>query len=88
MCRRVVRFKLTVAAHMSYEDDAAFRPEWHVPCAVVQCYDTNSLKVVSTYQQKFSRSSFFSHDLPSPTPSEDSGGDAGGEFGALLFLNI
>ncbi|PWA80241.1 BRCT domain-containing protein [Artemisia annua] len=64
-----------------FEGDAAFRPEWPAPRAVVQRYDTDALKAVSTYQQKFSRSSFFSNDLPSPTPSEDSGGDAGGDFG-------
>nr|GFA06841.1 RNA polymerase II C-terminal domain phosphatase-like 3 [Tanacetum cinerariifolium] len=63
-----------------FEGDAAFRPEWPAPRAVVQRYDTDALKAVSTYQQKFSRSSFFSNDLPSPTPSEDSGGDAGGDF--------
>ena len=40
-----------------------------------------ALKVVSTYQQKFSRISFFSNVVPSPTPSEDSGGDVGGDFG-------
>ncbi|KAK7340800.1 hypothetical protein VNO77_21513 [Canavalia gladiata] len=35
-------------------------------------YETDALKAVSTYQQKFGRSSFFSNDkLPSPTPSGD-----------------
>lgn len=35
-------------------------------------YETDALKAVSTYQQKFSRSSLFTYDkLPSPTPSGD-----------------
>ncbi|XP_027349829.1 RNA polymerase II C-terminal domain phosphatase-like 3 [Abrus precatorius] len=35
-------------------------------------YETDALKAVSTYQQKFGRSSFFTSDkLPSPTPSGD-----------------
>lgn len=35
-------------------------------------YETDALKAVSTYQQKFGRSSFFTYDkLPSPTPSGD-----------------
>ncbi|XP_004252660.1 RNA polymerase II C-terminal domain phosphatase-like 3 [Solanum lycopersicum] len=46
-------------------------------------YETDALKAVSSYQQKFGRSSLFvSENLPSPTPSEedDSGkGDTGGE---------
>ncbi|CAN4093626.1 unnamed protein product [Withania somnifera] len=46
-------------------------------------YETDALKAVSSYQQKFGRSSLFvSEKLPSPTPSEegDSGeGDIGGE---------
>lgn len=46
-------------------------------------YETDALKAVSSYQQKFGRSSLFvSENLPSPTPSEegDSGkGDIGGE---------
>ncbi|XP_060190234.1 RNA polymerase II C-terminal domain phosphatase-like 3 [Lycium barbarum] len=47
-------------------------------------YETDALKAVSSYQQKFGRSSLFvSEKLPSPTPSEegDSGeGDIGGEI--------
>lgn len=47
-------------------------------------YETDVVKAVSSYQQKFSNSSFFSNDrLPSPTPSEESGegnGDTGGEI--------
>ncbi|KAK9934284.1 hypothetical protein M0R45_021434 [Rubus argutus] len=38
-------------------------------------YETEALKAVSTYQQKFSRSSFLTSELPSPTPSEE--GDNG-----------
>ncbi|RDX93654.1 RNA polymerase II C-terminal domain phosphatase-like 3, partial [Mucuna pruriens] len=35
-------------------------------------YETDALKAVSTYQQKFGRSSLFTYDkLPSPTPSGD-----------------
>uniref|UniRef100_A0A2P2KVC0 CPL3 ARM repeat domain-containing protein n=1 Tax=Rhizophora mucronata TaxID=61149 RepID=A0A2P2KVC0_RHIMU len=46
-------------------------------------YETDALKAVSSYQQKFGHSSFFMNDrLPSPTPSEESedgDGDIGGE---------
>ncbi|KAK1438118.1 hypothetical protein QVD17_03921 [Tagetes erecta] len=75
---------------------AEIRPEWPTPTphAVLHRYDTDALKAVSTYQQKFSRSSFVSNDLPSPTPSEessDAGGDCGGEvssFSNVLSSNI
>ncbi|KAK9076227.1 hypothetical protein SSX86_004560 [Deinandra increscens subsp. villosa] len=62
--------------------DAEIRPEWPTPAprVVLHHYETDALKAVSTYQQKFSRSSFLSSDLPSPTPSEESG-DAGGDCG-------
>ncbi|KAI4386348.1 hypothetical protein MLD38_004286 [Melastoma candidum] len=47
-------------------------------------YENDALKAVSSYQQKFGRSSFFSFDdLPSPTPSEEhdnQGGDTGSEI--------
>ncbi|KAM5568330.1 RNA polymerase II C-terminal domain phosphatase-like 3 [Rosa sericea] len=41
-------------------------------------YETEALKAVSSYQQKFSRNSFLTSELPSPTPSEegDNGDDA------------
>ncbi|VFQ60896.1 unnamed protein product [Cuscuta campestris] len=40
--------------------------------SVMHPYETDALKAVSSYQQKFGRSSFFMTDrLPSPTPSED-----------------
>ncbi|KAL7197184.1 hypothetical protein ACSBR1_037079 [Camellia fascicularis] len=65
------------------------KPEWPVPRAaretedvVMHPYETDALKAVSTYQQKFGRSSFLMNELPSPTPSEecDGGdGDTGGE---------
>ncbi|KAF5746384.1 putative RNA polymerase II C-terminal domain phosphatase-like 3 [Tripterygium wilfordii] len=45
-------------------------------------YETDALKAVSFYQQKFNRNSFLTTDLPSPTPSVESGGgdgDTGGE---------
>ena len=45
-------------------------------------YETDALKAVSSYQQKFNRNSFFTNELPSPTPSEESGngdGDTAGE---------
>ncbi|XP_076906989.1 RNA polymerase II C-terminal domain phosphatase-like 3 [Bidens hawaiensis] len=71
--------------------DAEIRPEWPTPTprAVTHRYETDALKAVSTYQQKFSKSSFFSSDLPSPTPSEDSG-DAGGDCGGEVssFSNV
>ncbi|KAM0002851.1 putative protein-serine/threonine phosphatase [Helianthus debilis subsp. tardiflorus] len=71
--------------------DAEIRPEWPTPTphAVQHRYETDALKAVSTYQQKFSRGSFFSNDLPSPTPSEESG-DAGGDCGGEVssFSNV
>ncbi|XP_076956813.1 RNA polymerase II C-terminal domain phosphatase-like 3 [Bidens hawaiensis] len=74
-----------------FAGDAEIRPEWPTPTphAVLHCYETDALKAVSTYQQKFSKSSFFSSDLPSPTPSEESG-DAGGDCGGEVssFSNV
>lgn len=52
-------------------------------------YETDALKAVSTYQQKFGRSSFSMADrLPSPTPSEeyDGGGDIGGEVSSTSII--
>lgn len=59
------------------------KPEFPLPRGALQTgnsvmhpYETDALKAVSSYQQKFGRSSFFMTDrLPSPTPSED--GDKG-----------
>ncbi|KAF5194342.1 Rna polymerase ii c-terminal domain phosphatase-like [Thalictrum thalictroides] len=49
----------------------------------VHAYETDALKAVSSYQQKFGRTSYFtSTRLPSPTPSEDDDdgdGDTNGE---------
>ena len=52
-------------------------------------YETDAHKAVSTYQQKFGRSSFSMADrLPSPTPSEeyDGGGDIGGEISSSSII--
>lgn len=53
-------------------------------------YETDALKAVSSYQQKFSHSSFAVNDrLPSPTPSEESGaadGDVDGEVSSSLTV--
>ncbi|XP_057496694.1 RNA polymerase II C-terminal domain phosphatase-like 3 isoform X2 [Actinidia eriantha] len=82
----------------------AIKPEWPLPRAaremedaIMHPYETDALKAVSSYQQKFGRSSFFMIDtLPSPTPSEefDAGdGDTGGEvsssssFGSVKTSN-
>ncbi|KAJ6307720.1 hypothetical protein OIU76_017504 [Salix suchowensis] len=50
-------------------------------------YETDALKAVSSYQQKFNRNSFLTNELPSPTPSEESGngdGDTAGEVSSSL----
>lgn len=55
------------------------KPEWPIPRVALDTnkvpmhpYETEAVKAVSTYQQKFGRSSFFMTDrLPSPTPSEE-----------------
>ncbi|CAH9052066.1 unnamed protein product [Cuscuta epithymum] len=55
------------------------KPEFPFPRGALQMsnsvmhpYETDALKAVSSYQQKFGRSTFFTTDrLPSPTPSED-----------------
>ncbi|KAK7295619.1 hypothetical protein RJT34_18530 [Clitoria ternatea] len=50
----------------------ARKMELHGEYSKLHFYDTDALKAVSTYQQKFGRSSFFTSDkLPSPTPSGD-----------------
>ncbi|KAI7724587.1 hypothetical protein M8C21_015448 [Ambrosia artemisiifolia] len=72
--------------------DAEIRPEWPTPTprVVLQHYETDALNAVSTYQQKFSRSTFLSNDLPSPTPSEesdDASGDCGGEVSSSSNVN-
>ncbi|XP_051148810.1 RNA polymerase II C-terminal domain phosphatase-like 3 isoform X2 [Andrographis paniculata] len=62
------------------------KPEWPVPQKsherenlLLHPYETDAVKAVSSYQQKFGWGSFYMSDkLPSPTPSEDDGasGDA------------
>ncbi|KAK4493205.1 hypothetical protein RD792_017934 [Penstemon davidsonii] len=55
------------------------KPEWPVPRrtlgrgnSVMHPYETDAVKAVSSYQQKFNRSSFYTNnELPSPTPSEE-----------------
>ncbi|KAK2636894.1 hypothetical protein Ddye_031686 [Dipteronia dyeriana] len=42
-------------------------------------YETDAVKAVSSYQQKFGHGNFFSNDLPSPTPSGESSKDQGGD---------
>ncbi|KAA8530005.1 hypothetical protein F0562_034539 [Nyssa sinensis] len=70
--------------------DGMMKPEFPTPRAALETdntamhpYETDAVKAVSTYQQKFGRSSFLLKDrLPSPTPSEecdDGAGDTSGE---------
>lgn len=77
--------------------DGVVKPEWSVPrpaldtqSTVVQSYETDALKAVSTYQQKFGRNSFLmTNRLPSPTPSEESDNgevDTGGEVSSSSIL--
>lgn len=55
------------------------KPEWPIPKVSHETdkvplhpYETDAVKAVSTYQQRFGRNSLFLNDrLPSPTPSED-----------------
>lgn len=50
----------------------------------VHRYETDAVKAVSTYQQKFGRNSFFSSSrLPSPTPSDESDGGDGDVTGEV-----
>lgn len=57
----------------------SLNPEWPVPKVTLSMdkvlahpYETDALKAVSSYQQKFGQTSFFTSDkLPSPTPSND-----------------
>ncbi|PSS27000.1 RNA polymerase II C-terminal domain phosphatase-like [Actinidia chinensis var. chinensis] len=75
----------------------AVKPEWPLPRAaretedaIMHPYETDALKAVSSYQQKFGRSSFFMIDrLPSPTPSEefdDGDGNTGGEISSSSIV--
>jgi RNA polymerase II C-terminal domain phosphatase-like 3/4 len=56
----------------------------------VHPYETDALKAVSSYQKKFNLNSFFTNELPSPTPSEESGngdGDTAGEVSSSSTVN-
>ncbi|XP_073140362.1 RNA polymerase II C-terminal domain phosphatase-like 3 isoform X2 [Henckelia pumila] len=75
------------------------KPEWPVPRqflkkenAIMHPYETDAVKAVSTYQQKFGHSSFFRNDeLPSPTPSEEGesgNGDTSGEVSSSVIQNV
>ncbi|CAA0836180.1 RNA polymerase II C-terminal domain phosphatase-like 3 [Striga hermonthica] len=67
------------------------KPEWPIPrCTtalarenlVMHPYETDAVKAVSSYQQKFGSTSFFMSDnLPSPTPSEEGDATGDGEIG-------
>ncbi|XP_057950008.1 RNA polymerase II C-terminal domain phosphatase-like 3 [Malania oleifera] len=59
--------------------------------SVLHPYETDALKAVSTYQQKFGRSSFMIDRLPSPTPSEegdDGDGDTSGEVSSSSAIGV
>ncbi|KAI3452549.1 hypothetical protein Pfo_009213 [Paulownia fortunei] len=76
------------------------KPEWPVPRRtldrenpVMHPYETDAVKAVSSYQQKFGRSSFFMNDkLPSPTPSEEGDtpgdGEISGEVTSSIIQNV
>ncbi|KAG8365811.1 hypothetical protein BUALT_Bualt17G0010700 [Buddleja alternifolia] len=76
-------------------DKGLVKPEWPVPRRtldrenyLMHPYETDAVKAVSSYQQKFNRSSIFMNDkLPSPTPSEE--GDTGdGEMSGEVSSSI
>lgn len=69
------------------------KPEWPLSHPAVDTvmhpYERDALKAVSSYQQKFGRSSFLMNELPSPTPSEeddDGDGDTGGEVSSSSMV--
>lgn len=71
----------------------AVKPEWPLSHlaedTVMHPYERDALKAVSSYQQKFGRSSFLMNELPSPTPSEeddDGDGDTGGEVSSSSMV--
>ncbi|KAL7110039.1 hypothetical protein ACP275_05G000100 [Erythranthe tilingii] len=72
------------------------KPEWPVPGRnidrdniLMHPYETDAVKAVSSYQQKFGRSSFFVNDkLPSPTPSEDGQTSGDGEINGEVSSSI
>ncbi|KAG9144579.1 hypothetical protein Leryth_010787 [Lithospermum erythrorhizon] len=66
--------------HLAFDfGHGSIKPEWPVPKVALSAgnmsvhpYETDALKAVSSYQQKFGQTSFFTSDkLPSPTPSND-----------------
>ncbi|KAL6518074.1 hypothetical protein OROMI_033775 [Orobanche minor] len=81
-------------------DQGLLKPEWPVPRQppprenpVLHPYETDAVKAVSSYQQKFGRGSFFVNDkLPSPTPSEEGDnngdGEACGEVSSSVHHNV
>ncbi|KAK6116614.1 hypothetical protein DH2020_049720 [Rehmannia glutinosa] len=72
------------------------KPEWPIPRRtldrenpVMHPYETDAVKAVSSYQQKFGRSSFFMSDnLPSPTPSEEGDTTGDGEISGEVSSSI
>ncbi|PQP94628.1 RNA polymerase II C-terminal domain phosphatase-like 3 [Prunus yedoensis var. nudiflora] len=76
----------------SVSDTATARVALNAEDSRLHSYETEALKAVSSYQQKFNRSSFLmSERLPSPTPSEDGGNgddDTGGEVSSSSASNL
>ncbi|XP_047958266.1 RNA polymerase II C-terminal domain phosphatase-like 3 [Salvia hispanica] len=68
-------------------EQGLLKPEWPVPRQtlpqanpVLHPYETDAVKAVSSYQQKFGHGSFFVDDrLPSPTPSGEGDNNGDGE---------
>lgn len=81
-------------------EQGLLKPEWPVlrqtlprENPVLHPYETDAVKAVSSYQQKFGGGSFFVNDeLPSPTPSEegDNNGDVevSGEVSSFVSHNV
>lgn len=80
-------------------EPGVLKPEWPVPRQtlprenpVLHPYETDAVKAVSSYQQKFGGASFFvNNELPSPTPSEEGNcngdGDLCGEVSSVVGQN-
>lgn len=81
-------------------EQGVLKPEWPVPRQtlprenpVLHPYETDAVKAVSSYQQKFGGGSFFvNNELPSPTPSEEGNcngdGDLCGEVSSVVGQNV
>ncbi|KAH6832060.1 hypothetical protein C2S53_007978 [Perilla frutescens var. hirtella] len=81
-------------------ENGLLKPEWPAPRQtlprenlVLHPYETDAVKAVSSYQQKFGRGSFFvSDNLPSPTPSEEGDnngdGEVSGEVSSAVSNNV